>query len=277
MRSVAAVVALTLTLALPSALAAEVIVRPHDPAAAEPAFQSAFEALFAVKAGLDEPATFLIVPRYAVETTDPSGTSTLFAVRNVTAAPLDLDVRYRSPDGATLRQDLPTLGARATLTRNVRDVAGLPVDPDGFARGFVQIQAATPFVGDYLQVDAAGDFATGDRMISLADLCDLAEIRFFDFGSGTELHFVVNVPGGTDPEDPPTFTVTPFGEDGAAFPALDVFVDEFTFTMTAADFTLLAFGTLVFDFGAASGGAVHGEYSAFGQFSVGMNGACRTP
>jgi len=276
MRIVTAV-ALVLAAVAPSELAAEVIVRPHDPAAAEAPFERAVEPLVAVSDGIDEPATLLIVPRYEVETTDPSGTSTLFAVRNVTPAPLDLDIRYRSPEGDVLRQDLPTLGARATLSRNVRDVAGLPVDPDGFTRGFVQIEAATPFVGDYLQVDAGGDFATGERMISLADLCDLAEIRFFDFGSGTDLHFVVNVFQGTDPGDPPTFTATPFGEDGAAFPAIDVFADQFVFTMTAADFTPLAFGTLVFDFSAASGGTVMGEYSAFGRFSAGMNGACRTP
>lgn len=272
---------LTFALTLPSAVAGQVILRPHDPVAAERAVESSGAALGVLESKIDEPASLLFVPFYEVDTDSASGTTTLFAVRNITAAPLDLDVRYRAPDGTVLRQDLVSLAARETLSRNVRDVAGLPADPDGFARGFVMVQVDAPpgtmVVGDYLQVDVGDDFATGDRMVSLADLCDLAEVRFFDFGAGTELRILVNVPRGTEPGDPPTFTVTPYGEDGATFPATDVFVDTFTVRLDAADFTGLAFGTLVFNFSPASGGLVYAEYSADGRFSVGMNGACVTP
>jgi hypothetical protein len=132
-------------------------------------------------------------------------------------------------------------------------------------------------VGDFLQVDVGDNFATGDRMISLADLCDQAEVRFFDFGAGTDLAILVNVPRGIGPADPPSFTVTPYGEDGAAFPAVDVFTSNFLVRLTAADFTGLAFGTLVFNFTASSGGSVGAEYSAEGRFSVGTNGACVVP
>lgn len=269
--------AAVLALVLPSSVAAEVILRPHvSEAAAQPVEGDAASAALASK--VDEPASVLILPLYRVDTTSAVGTTTLFGVRNINNATLDLDVRYRSPNGDVERQDLVELGGRETLSVNIRDVAGLPVGPGGLTEGFVLFQVVdppgAPIVGDYLQVDVGDNFATGDRLISLADLCDVSEIRFFDVGEGTSLTIVVNGPRGTGPMDPPTFIVTPIAEDGGTLAPTEVLTDEFVVTLTAADFTGLAFGNLVFDFSPASGGHVSARYSAEERFSVGINGAC---
>jgi len=279
--------ALSLSLTLPSTLVAgEVVLRTHPPETAP----SAVRPLIQPKAGsptallgekVDEPADILLVPFFDVDTLDGSGTTTLFAVRNTSTNSIELDLRYLAPSSLILRQDLVTLGPRETLTRNVRDVPGLPADPDGHARGYIAIvlhsMAPTPnnLVGDYLQVDVGNNFATGDRLVSFLDLCEEQEIRFLDFGAGTELRLLINNPQGPDPmTNSPSFTVTPLSEDGGSFPSTDVYTDKFAVTLSASDFTGLGFGTLVFDFSNSGGGLVYGEYSAGGKFSVGLNGAC---
>ncbi len=79
----------------------------------------------------------------------------------------------------------------------MRDVAGLPADLDGYARGYVEISTAgdphqTPVLGgDFFQVDVADNFATGDKLVRRStDLCTRSSIRFLTFpfaGSGTRL------------------------------------------------------------------------------------------
>ena len=121
-------------------------------------------------------------------------------------------------------------------------------------------------------------FAAGQRMATLEDLCSLTDVRFLDFGSGTELRMLINAPQGSDPlQDPPSVVVTPILLDGTVLPQTVVFTDDFAFSASASDFSISAFGTLLFDFQNSNGGLVYAEYSAFGEFSVGLNGACLTP
>ena len=273
--------ALLLTLVAPAALSAQVVVRPHDAGAAARPLSQPADPLAALGEKIDQPADVLVVPFFDVDTTSASGTTTLFAVRNIRSQPLDIEIRYLAPNAMVLRTDNVTLNARQTLTKNVRDVSGLPADGDGHARGYIAIlldsmePTADNLVGDYLQVDVGNNFATGDRMVSLVDLCEKQEIRFLDFGAGTELRFLVNQPQGSDPmTDAPSVTVTPIGEDGAVFPSTDVYSSDFSFVLHSDDFTSLHFGSLLFDFSSSNGGAVYGEYSAEGKFSVGLNSAC---
>jgi hypothetical protein len=287
------VLTLVAGLVLPGTAAAEVILRPHDPDAPDAAGRSVQPSVPSRvgddSAGLlgeklDEPADILLVPFYDVDTVDPNGTTTLFAVRNTTISPLGIELRYLSPGADILRQDLLTLDPRETLTRNIRDVSGLPVGMDGFTRGYVAVLlTATPpspdnLVGDYLQVDVANNFATAERMVSFRDLCDEQEIRFIDFGAGTELRVLVNNPRGTDlMTDPPTMVVRPFDETGGALPVTEVYTTENALRLLASDFTSARFGTLVFELSNGGGGLVYGEYSAGGRFSVGLNSACTVP
>ena len=275
--------ALLFTLTLPTALPAEVVLRSYDPnAAAPPIGRNAYAAAPPAEKSA-EPKEILVVPFYEVDTTDPAGTTTLFAVRNVFSNSVDIEVRYQVPDGTAPRQDFLTLAPFETLTVNVRDIAGLPVDPDGVARGFIVV-LQTSFlgsgllVGDYIQVDVGNAFATAQRMASLEDLCDAADVRFVDFGAGTELRLLISAPRGSNPvTNLASVVVHPIREDGTVLPQTEIYTDDFAFAVSASDFTGAAFGTLLFDFQNSGGGLVYAEYSAAGQFSVGLDAACIVP
>lgn len=279
----ALITALLLALAVPTTLTAEVVLRRSGPAASAAPVRQPADGSASLAEKVDEPQQALVVPFFEVDASDPSGTTTLFAVRNVFSQPVDIEIRYQAPDGTALRQDLETLAGRATLTRNLRDVPGLPVDPDGFSRGFIIVlqtsrNGSPLLVGDYFQIDVGNAFATGQRMASLDDLCLLTEARFADFGVPSELRLVIGTPQGSNPIfDPPSVEVTPILEDGTLLPKTRVFTDEFAIKVSSADFTAAPFGTLVFDFFNSGGGLVYAEYSAQGQFSVGLNGACLSP
>lgn len=270
--------ALALALLVPSLLAAEVVIRPFDPdrperpLKGEPILTQSFTKL-------DRPSSGLILPSFFVETDDALGRTTLFAVRNTTPSLLPTVFAYFDVSGNLVRQDIDSLDPRATRSVNLRDVPGLPTD-NGVNQGFALIVAdseisTTAMTGDFFQVDIGGAFATGERLVSLEDICLEQEIRFLDFGSGTDLQLLINIPQGADPDnDPPSAIVTPVGEDGALLGSLELYTDLVTVALTAADFTDLSFGTLIFDFTNSEGGWVFADYSADGLFSVGVNSTC---
>lgn len=275
--------AVILSLVLAPALAAEVLVRPHEPVEKGWAIQSDTALVRAPAEKVNEPADSLFVPFFEVDTGDPAGTTTLFAVRNISSDGVSLEIRYMSGTGQLLRTELAGLDAQETFTRNVRDVSGLPDDFLGRARGFIEVRllsaddgsSAPHLVGDYLQVDVGDAFATGERMVTDDDFCEEQELRFLDFGAGTELRFLIRNPRGSDDgSDPPSVTVRTYAEDGTLLDERDLFTDAQAFELTAGVFTTESFGTLVFDFANSGGGVVYGEYSADGKFSVGLNGAC---
>lgn len=287
-------VATVLVLASPSMLAAGVIVRPADssptgrrgasPSAPGLPGELSGAGVSTVAAKADEPAETLFVPFFEVDTTDPTGTTTLLAVRNGLSTTLDVEIRYRSSRDEPLGTDRVELAGHATVTQNLRDVEGLPTDASGVARGYVEVALVDaprglpgpPLVGDYLQVDVDDNFATGDRMLSFADFCEEQEIRFLDFGSGTELRFLIRNPRGLDPDtDPPSARVEIFAEDGALLDEHNIYTDLKAFALPASELTDAQFGTMVFDFIHSGGGTIYGEYSADGRFSVGLNSACR--
>lgn len=223
----------------------------------------------------DRPELALVLPFFQVDTEDPTGVTTLFAVRNTEASPIGIDISYFATDGSLLHKDSPTLAAQATHTVNLRDVPGLVVDPDGIARGFVIVTALDGLIsGDFFQVDVGESFANGERMITTS-MCPAQGIRFADFGDGTHLVVLLTRPRGLDPEtDPPSFTVTAVDEAGNASPPTEVYTDQQLFFAEATDFTTEPFGTLIFnfeqeDFG-FGGGWVYAVYSAGGRFSVGL-------
>lgn len=240
-----------------------------------------------VRAALSTPGVFaetLYVPFFLVDTTDPAGTTTLFAVRNLTGDGVTADVEYFTRTGASQGTATLALDPFDTVTVNLRDVPGLAASPDGLARGYVQILTAgnpdmTPVLaGDYFQVDVGDNFATGDKLVRQIELCDVASIRFLEFpvpGSGTRLTVWIANPRGTGGADPPSFTVQAYDEDGNLVGgAIPVKTSRHALEFDATDFTALAFGTLKFDFGNSFGGTVYAEASAQGRFSVGVSSQC---
>jgi hypothetical protein len=244
---------------------------------------------FMLRAYVSTPGVFLeslLVPSFLVDTLSPGGTTTLFAVRNLTDATVSADVRYFDTDGTSLRDDEITLDPDETHTVNIRDVAGLPADFDGYARGYVEISTAGDphqvpvLAGDFFQVDVADNFATGDKLVRrFSDLCTVSSIRFLTFpfaGSGTRLAVWIVTPRGSGLGDPPSFTVQVFDEAGNPQGApIGVLTAEKSLELQASDFAGgLPFGVLRFDFTGSNGGVAYSEAQAGGRFSVGMTGQC---
>lgn len=141
----------------------------------------------------------LIVPFFEVDRGNPSGATTLFAVRNETDATADIVYKYLSAGGAVLREEPSSLASHATRTVNLRDVQ-LP--GTGLLTGFVQIEptAGGTFSGDFVLFDPSRDAAGGalvdtnrDRR-SPAQLCQLWDVRFLQgepSGASTEFFFYI--------------------------------------------------------------------------------------
>jgi hypothetical protein len=228
----------------------------------------------------------LLVPSYRVDTLNPSGTTTLYAVRNLTDSAVTAHLEYFDVSGTSQRADSITLDPNDTQTVNVRDVAGLAADLDGYARGYVEISTAgdphqTPVLGgDFFQVDVADNFATGDKLVrSSTDLCTESSIRFLAFpsaGSGTRLAVWLVNPRGAGLGDPASFTVQAFDENGTPQgSSFSIHTADKTLELEAADFAgALAFGFLRFDFSASNGGVVYSEAQAEGRYSIGMTNQC---
>jgi len=228
----------------------------------------------------------LLVPSYLVDTLSPGGTTTLYAVRNLTGGTVDADVEYFNVLGTSLRTDTFTLDPDETHTANVRDVSGLPADVDGYTRGYIEISTAgdphmTPVLGgDFFQVDVDDNFATGDKMVRrLTDLCSESSVRFLAFpfaGSGTRLSVWIANPRGDGVGDPESFSVQVFDENGIPQGLPTAFhTSNHALELHASDLAgALPFGFLRFDFTSSNGGVVYAEAQAEGRYSVGMTGQC---
>ncbi len=223
----------------------------------------------------------LIVPGFEVEVDAPQGPTTFFAVRNTSDDDVTVNVSYHGEQlgGAPLRTDVFVLGPQETLPANVRtDLTDLDV-VDGFATGVIVINegdgtGAPNLEGDYFRLDGAADFATGDRLVRPADFCTRQEVRFVDFGSGSQFRVLVDRPLG---DAGPTFSYTAYDQAGVEVAQGDFSTSNHLNVIDVADLGIAdAFGTVVFDFTTAGGGFVTGKYSAFGRFSVELNAACRT-
>jgi hypothetical protein len=241
------------------------------------------------RAFISTPGVFLeslLVPSYLVDTLSPGGTTTLYAVRNLTGSTKTADLEYFDVFGTSLRTDTITLNPHDTHTVNVRDVPGLPADIDGYARGYVEITTSgdphqVPVLGgDFFQVDVAENFATGDKLVRRSGgLCTTGSIRFLTFpfaGSGTRVAVWIANPRGVGVGDPASFTVQVFDENGIpqGAPSAVYTANKTTEIQASTLASPLAFGFLRFDFSASGGGVLYSEAQADGRFSVGMMGQC---
>lgn len=221
----------------------------------------------------------LIVPGFEVDATGPQGPTTLFAVRNTSDSNLDVDVAYygMQTTSPAQRTDVVELGPQQTATVNVcHDLTDLVVT-GGFASGLILITEAGGSTGnlegDYFRLDQANAFATGDRLVRPEDFCRRREIRFVDFGSGSELRILVDNPQGAEE---PSLTWTGYNERGDLVGDGELFTSDHLTLIAVADLGIPGrFGTVLFDFSSSGGGWVSARHSAFGLFSVELGSACR--
>jgi len=232
----------------------------------------------------------LLLPLYLVDTTDPAGVTTLFAVRNQLDVPVEIEVRYFQANApqAPQRTDVSTLAAKAVAPVNIRSVSGLSADADGIARGYVVVEALTEggvIQGDYFRVTSNEDFASGFRMLnadpasSHNDLCGLFSIRFLNgggFDSGTRFIVWLEADQVPDPANP-VFFYSVYDESGGLVLATGFAADEVAFEVAAED---LLVGPLQADFGAVeiqfvdTVGHVSAILSADDRYSVGLEAFC---
>ena len=221
------------------------------------------------------------IPGFEIATTG-GGPTVFVGVRTTLESGLFLSVdSYGETVGAEPRRsDEIPLSALTTWSRNIADdLVGLDPDDDGIATGLVLIRemgAGTESLSaDYLRVDLGNNLATGDRALRTEeDLCDVYEVRFLDFGNGTELRILANLPRG---EETPTLTYQAYSQDGEVLDTGEYFTDQHLNVLPIEDLVSggQRFGSVRFDFTNAGGGWVGARYSAFGRFSVELNGECR--
>lgn len=229
----------------------------------------------------DSPTDFLLLPAFEVDTTAANGLTTFFAVHNQTDVARTALVRYLDRAGNLQRAVEFALNARQTRTTNVRGVQGLVVDPDGVARGSVQVRACaaagddseSSLTGDYIFLDDGGNFATGDQLLRREDVCRTLQVRLLNFGSGIRLRLYASEPRGAVE---PTASFTVYNEAGAELDSGMIVTANAVSVLDSTELTPIRFGTLVIEF-EAGGGALSVEYSAFGRFSVAMNATCVEP
>lgn len=235
--------------------------------------------------------TRLLLPRYEVDTTNPSGITTLFAVRNEGGTPVDLTLRYHRTDGPQAPQysENLTLAAKAVKTVNIRSVPNLATDPDGIRRGFVVIEASTEgatVMGDFFQITPGENFANGSRLLNIDptsnhnDLCNLFSMRFLNgggFDSGTLFTVFLDLPlaptGSTAVMD-----ILAYDEAGVLLLARETFADEVSFQVTASELlsptVTTDFGAIEFQFRDGVVGHIAAVLSASGRYSVGFEASC---
>lgn len=233
----------------------------------------------------------LLLPYYELDTNSADGVDTFFAVRNTTDVARTVFVTYYSQNQVGLPlSEMVNLGPKQVRSFNLRNVAGLQTNGLGFARGYIKIfeeGAISPYFsrniqGDYFIVDAANNFASGDRMLNdtgfdgFNDLCEKFEVRFFNgggFDGGTQLTIYSSVL-----QDGNEFVYSVYPEAGGAA----VRTGGVTLTNRSASLpaSFLAgttdFGVIEIAF-TNTVGHVSGIFNALGKFSVGVNALCEGP
>jgi len=235
---------------------------------------------------VDSPFAELVLPYFENDVDGSTFTSTLFAVRNPSLSDATTaTVSYFDLQGNLRTTENISVAPAAVFTRNLRDVPGLAIDPDGFSRGFAVIQSDDPLSGDTFHVDPVGNFATGDRLIGMTELCLSWDFRFLQggpFDGGTTLQIFVDTPLGASASDPPTVAVIVFDEGGKAFGTVGLHMAQNSVSVPVGNILAAlpgslgpSFGSLWLVFSPASGGGhIQGFYTAEDRYSAGLKGSC---
>lgn len=235
------------------------------------------------------PARVLLLPYFEVDTADPNGTTTLWAVRNDGSEPVTLTATYFETDRMTPQHsDEYVLGAKRIRTVDIRAlVANLDVDPDGVARGWVRLELDEgTATGDFFLVTPNEAFASGDRLVDIDpdgtdfELCTNWVLRFLNgggFSGGTSLFFWLDtetIPTGEEP----IATYSVYSESGNLVFTNSLYNDQRAFRVPASQLITpfaTQFGALEIQFADGMLGHVSEVLDALGVFSVGITATCR--
>ncbi|MCG8456710.1 MAG: hypothetical protein MI919_10555 [Holophagales bacterium] len=232
----------------------------------------------------------LLLPFYSVDKTNPSGDSTLFAVRNEGLSQITVTASFYEIDSpqAPQRTEIYLLQAKQIRTVQIRDVPNLEVDPDGFARGYVIFETGGVdqlIHGDYFQVTPGERFATGGRLVDVSggpfdELCNNVSVRFLDgggFTGGTQIVYWLNATSVPLPINTITYSI--YEEAGVA----PVFTSNLPISTVAGEVDIdqllggsgVSFGAVEIQFAGELEGHVFSTMSASNEFSVRVEATCR--
>lgn len=280
---------LALVLVTPPALLGTTI-RTAPPGTAWPVAAGGASLRAAVPAKSLDPGRTLVLPNFEVDTTDPFGSTTLFAVRNEGPTDVEVTVTYHDPLRENSFVEAMTLVPKQTWTRNLRDavVGELATDLDGFVRGYAVLQgpSGSMLSGDMFLVTPGQDFAGGELLVNVDDdeVCETHRGRFMSggaFSGGTRLLLFMDAPRGGDAgSDPPSVTGTAYTEAGAAINDFAIWTDEYTLAVDIAGLVTVGnpFGSFDLRFTNVDlgllGGAVVLQASAEGRYAVTFRSVC---
>ncbi len=234
-------------------------------------------------------AARLLLPFFEIDTTDSDGASTLFSIRNETIQATDVRISYHATDRpqTSLHSETVTLPGKRVLTFDIRSTPNLLIDGDGFARGFVIVEALSEgavIQGDYFQITSGEDFATGNRLVNIDpesvdnDLCSVFTLRFLNgggFDGGTD--FIVWLDLDLPPADTTVLSYTVYNEAGVLRFFTDLAANQVAFKVKAADLVAILptnFGAVEFQLSDGIRGHISAVMSALGRYSVGLEAAC---
>ena len=234
----------------------------------------------------------LVLPYFEVDTGNPGGTTVLYAIRNESTLPIEVDIKYYeidSPFAPQLTQRV-TLAAKAIKPVNIRDVSPLEIDGDGFKRGYVRFEVvggSGVLAGDFFRVDPDDDFASGYRLVnadpaSAADeRCSVLTFRFLRgglFSGGTKIYYWLDL--ATLPQAD-TINYSVYDEAGTLVSTGSLANTDRVASKVAVEQLLvgpaagLNAGAIEFQFSGGVVGHVAGAINASGRFSVGFEAVCR--
>jgi len=182
----------------------------------------------------------LLLPFFEVDTTSAGGTTTLWAVRNVSdASSASFIVRYFGDDNFLIDTESYTLAPQATKTRNIRDLGFTP-GADGFVRGFAVFDVVMNTTVDFEGVAPPGGsvpfdptyFENGFSITGTGFFFVINGLANQEIDNGTEIGLIQYPPELTlTRTNGDTFTLSQF-DGGQAF---DAPADSIVLTGTFAD------------------------------------------
>lgn len=208
------------------------------------------------------------------------GESTYFAIRNEEGLPTSVLVEFFDVAFELQTTQTYDLESREVKTVAVKHVPNLPIDLDGYARGFLRMTASRAVSVDYFQMDTENAFAVGGNGFILDDFCTRWSARFLRFSEegGTVVTMMVNGPQGTLPSDLATVVANVYSEAGVFVSSFEIRTDEYALEIAIHDLLPpdVDFGVveLIVNSVYTPSGIVEVQHQALGQFSVGHWAVC---
>lgn len=226
----------------------------------------------------------LVLPYFVVDTTNGSGVTTLFAMRNRQNIDRTVRIAIFDRNGDAITDTTGVMTPNETVTVNLRDIL---TPNSGFQEGSVIAAVVDPntgrflnqpaLTGDYFIVDPGSNFADGDTLAQAnGALCKSWDVRFLNggpFNGGTLLRVNVLL---APPVGGNLLQGNVYDEDGDFMGGLTITGNGSSVGIldTGSIKDLPAFGSIELSFSGGEDGYISVLHSAENRYSIGMRGFC---